>query len=60
MLMTTDKKNKNENFNLLGTCESILINKGLEREELLVRTFAVLSALVKNKPEVFIDRLFVR
>jgi len=58
--MTVDKKNKNENFNLLGTCESILINKGLNQEELLMRTFSVLSALVKNKSDVFIEKLFVR
>jgi len=57
--MTTDKKVKTENLNVLGTCESILINKGLN-EETLVRTFSVLSSLIKNSHEIFIEKLFVR
>jgi hypothetical protein len=57
--MQSDKNNKSKHLNLLGTCESIIINKDLPNET-LVRTFTILSALVKNSHEVFIDKLFIR
>jgi len=58
-LMQSDKNNKSKHLNLLGTCESIIINKDLPNET-LVRTFTILSALVKNCHEVFIEKLFIR
>jgi len=58
-LLMNKSKNKNESFNIIGTLESILINR-IYDEYIYERVFSILSLLIKNNVDVFIEKMFIR